>query len=197
LSQPVRSVASDDHADRAARLRAGDPAAIRDALRELVPLVRGWLYRLLGASADLDDAAQEALAEIAQFLPRFEGRSSLATAAHRITVRVAYRHFGTRRDVPLEIVPELVDPGSPTDARLMAREALIRLHRCLERMPAKRRVAFVLCAIEGMTPAEAARVADTTGLAMRCRLIHARREIARMLRHDPYLARWLAPEDVR
>ncbi len=73
-------------------LRAGDPDATRDALRALLPRVRGWLYRLLGGSADLDDATQDALAEIARFLPRFEGRSSLATAAHRITVRVAYRY---------------------------------------------------------------------------------------------------------
>lgn len=31
-------------------------------------------------------------------------------------------------------------------------------------------------------------------LGPRCRLLYARREVARMLRHDPYLARWLRPE---
>jgi RNA polymerase sigma-70 factor (ECF subfamily) len=176
-----------------ALLRDGDPDAMRDALRELVPQVRGWLYRLLGRSSDLDDATQEALVEIARFLPRFEGRSSLATAAHRITVRVAYRYFGTTNETSLELVPELIDPEN-LESQMMAREALTRLHRCLQRIPAKRRVAFVLCAIEGMTPTEAAHVAGTTALAMRCRLLYARREVARMLEHDPYLARWIDHE---
>jgi RNA polymerase sigma-70 factor (ECF subfamily) len=174
-------------------LLRGDPDATRDALRELVPQVRGWLYRLLGRSSDLDDATQEALVEIARFLPRFEGRSSLATAAHRITVRVAYRYFGTTNETSLELVPELIDPEN-IESQMMAREALTRLHRCLQRIPAKRRVAFVLCAIEGMTPTEAAKVAGTTALAMRCRLLYARREVARMLEHDPYLARWIDHE---
>jgi RNA polymerase sigma-70 factor, ECF subfamily len=176
-------------------LRAGDPDATRDALRALLPRVRAWLFRLLGSSSDLDDATQEALTEIARFLPRFEGRSSLATAAHRITVRVAYRYFGAgKAEMPLESVPELVDPEH-IESKVMAREALVRLHRCLDRLPPRRRVAFVLCAIEGLTPTEASRVAGTTALAMRARLIHARREIARMLKHDPYLARWINPKE--
>jgi RNA polymerase sigma-70 factor (ECF subfamily) len=176
-------------------LQAGDPDAVRDTLRALLPHVRRWLYRLLGRSPDLDDATQEALAEIAAFLPRFEGRSKLETAAHQITVRVAYRYFARAKLQPLELEPELVDLSAGTEARVMAREALARLQRCLGRMPAKRRVAFVLCAIEGFTPTEAARIANTTAVAMRCRLTFARREVVRMLKGDPYLARWLRREE--
>ncbi|MBX3155858.1 MAG: RNA polymerase sigma factor [Deltaproteobacteria bacterium] len=178
---------------RLARLRARDPDATAETLRALVPHVRRWLYRLLGRSPDLDDATQDALAEIAGFLPRFEGRAKLETVAYQITVRVAYRYFARHRDrdVSLEVVPELVDVGAGTESRVMAREALARLHRCLNRLPAKRRIAFVLCAIDGLAPRDAARIAGTTAIAMRCRLTFARREIARMLRGDPYLAGWL------
>ncbi len=173
---------------------ATDADAVRDTLLELLPDVRRWLHHLLGKTPELDDATQEVLIELAKFLPRFEGRSKLTTAAHTITVRVAYRYFG-RRDVPLEAVPDLVDSGSTLDDRMMAREALARLQRCLQRLPAKRRVAFVLCAIEGLSPAEAAQRAGTSALAMRCRLLWARREVARMLRGDPYLAAWLPAEE--
>jgi RNA polymerase sigma-70 factor (ECF subfamily) len=194
VTEPGRKPAVDvDPEHQLALLRAGDPAATRDALRALLPHVRRWLFRLLGRTPDLDDATQDALAEIAAFLPRFEGRSKLATAAHQITVRVAYRYFARTTNLPLEAVPELVAPDSHPDARVMAREALARLHRCLTRMPPKRRVAFVLCAIEGLSPTEAAHIAGTSALAMRCRLLQARREVARMLAHDPYLARWLQP----
>jgi RNA polymerase sigma-70 factor, ECF subfamily len=192
VTQLARPLADDD---RIARAVAGDPDAIRDTLRALLPLVRRWLVRLLGRSPDLDDATQEALTELARFLPRFEGRSKLETAAHKITVRVAYRYFGETREVALEAVPELVAPAFDADARIVAREALARLQRCLRRLPAKRRMAFALCAIEGLTPSEAAALAGTTAVAMRCRLIWARRELARMLEHDPYLAHWMPKED--
>lgn len=193
MNAPLRAPAVTDR-DQLALLRAGDPDATRDALRALLPDVRRWLYRLLGRTPDLDDATQDALAEIAAFLPRFEGRAKLATVAHQIAVRVAYRYFRTAREVSLEVVPEPI-ASVADDARrvdqLDAREALARLHRCLARMPAKRRVAFVLCAIDGLTPGEAARIAGTSGVTMRCRLFYARREIARMLGSDPYLARYL------
>jgi RNA polymerase sigma-70 factor (ECF subfamily) len=166
----------------------------RDTLQAMLPRVRRWLYRLLGPTPDLDDATQDALVELARFLPRFEGRSKLETAAHRITVRVAYRYF-RRRDAGLDVVPEPVDPTARPDAQMAAREALVRLQRCLQRLPAKRRVAFTLCAIEGLSPADAAEIAETTALAMRCRLLWARREIARMLAHDPYVGPWLLADE--
>src|SRR5262249_7850015 len=158
---------------------------------------RGWRSRLLGRTADLDDATQDALSEIAGFLPRFQGRAKLETAAYQIVVRVAYRYFANAKEVSLDVVPEIADDAAGADTRVMAREALARLHRCLGRLPAKRRVAFVLCAIEGLTPSEAARVAGRTALAMRCRLVYARREVARMLRRDPYLACWIEREEAQ
>jgi len=193
VKQPASPVEETD----VARLRDGDPEAIRDALREMLPHIRRWLVHLLGRSPDLDDATQEVLVELARFLPRFEGRSRLSTAAHTITVRVAYRFFRSRDTVSLESVPDAPDLSSHPDDRVMAREALTRLQRCLRKLPAKRRVAFVLCAIEGLTPSEAAERAGTTALAMRCRLLWARREIERMLRGDPYLGVWLPAEDAR
>jgi RNA polymerase sigma-70 factor (ECF subfamily) len=192
LNHAGRAVEDEDRLDR---IRSGDPDAVRDTLRDLLPLVRRWLHRLLGRTADVDDATQEVLVELARFLPRFEGRSKLETAAHKITVRVAYRYFGTRHEVALESVPELVEPSTSADARLAAREALARLQRCLRRLPAKRRMAFVLCAIEGLAPSEAATIAGTSALAMRCRLVWARREIARMVKRDPYLGSWVALEE--
>jgi len=176
---------------RLSRLREGDPDAVRDALCELLPHVRRWLLHLLGRTPDLDDATQEVLVELAKFLPRFEGRARLSTIAHTITVRTAYRYYRAADTVALESIPEPADRDGSPDDRMMAREALARLQRCLRKLPAKRRSAFVLCAIEGLSPSEAAVVAGTSALAMRCRLLWARREIARMLHGDPYVAAWL------
>ena len=46
----------------------------------------------------------------------------------------------------------------------------------------------MLCCIEGLSPSDAAAVAGVSPTAMRSRLMHARNELARMLRHDPYVS---------
>jgi RNA polymerase sigma-70 factor, ECF subfamily len=121
-------------------------------------------------------------AALAELLPRFEGRSSLGTLAHRITVRVAYRVFEKRRRAgpTLELVASEGDESDP-ESQAADRETLRRLYRCLDRLPEKRRVAFVLCAIEGLTPGEAAALEGVSSLAMRSRLMHAREEVSRMM----------------
>lgn len=177
-------------AGRLAALQAGDRAVTQEVLLELLPQVRRWLYRLLGPRHELDDAVQDALTEISKALPKFEGRSTISTLAHRITVRVAYQYFGKRSrrndSAPLELVtppPDEIDPES----RAMGKEALQTLYRCLDRLPKKRRTAFVLCAIEGLSPMEAAEVVGASPTAMRSRLMRARDELARLLSGDPYI----------
>lgn len=177
--------------ERLAALQAGDPAVIEQVLIELLPKVRRWLYRLLGPRNEFDDAVQDALTEISRALPKFEGRSSLSTLAHKITVRVAYQYYGRRRrskeTAALELVPPPPDEIDP-ESRAMGREALQSLYRCLEKLPKKRRTAFVLCAVEGLSPTEAAGVVGSSATAMRSRLMRARDELARMLSGDPYVA---------
>jgi RNA polymerase sigma-70 factor (ECF subfamily) len=56
-------------------------------------------------------------------------------------------------------------------------------------MPERRRVAFVLCAIEGLSPRDAAQLEGVTRLTMRARLHSARREVERRMSHDPYVKR--------
>jgi RNA polymerase sigma-70 factor (ECF subfamily) len=162
-------------------VRVDDQAAVSRTLHALLPRVRGWLQRLLGPSAALDDATQEALIEIARALKSFEGRSSLETFAHRITVRVASRHF-KRAKHHVELDPETQASSLPNPHSALAeREGLERLYRCIDKLPDKRRTAFVLCAIEGLSPQEAAELVGTSAGSMRSRLLHAREELARLL----------------
>jgi RNA polymerase sigma-70 factor (ECF subfamily) len=195
VSSLLRLVASRDMDERPVdprveALRAGERAAVEAVLGELLPEVRRQTFRLLGPRHDLDDAVQDALVEIAKALPRYEGRASLTTFAHQITVRVAYRYFGggakRRGETSLELVPPPLDTLDP-ESVAMSREALRRLYRCLDRLPKKRRVAFVLCGIEGLTPLEAGAIAGTRASVIRSRFHHARREVARMLSGDPYV----------
>jgi RNA polymerase sigma factor (sigma-70 family) len=189
----VRAVSEDLDPALLAALQRGDPRAIEAVLEDLLPKIRSWLHRLLGPRADLDDATQEALVGIAGALPQFEGRARLSTLAYRVTVRVAYRWLrdASKRRVRESSVELLAPPADTLDpeSRAMFREALKRLYRCLDHLPDKRRVAFVLCDVEGMTAVEAAELEGTNAVTMRSRLMYARREIARRLAHDPYVSR--------
>ena len=172
-----------------ANLTFDDEASVASALAELLPRVRTWLFRLLGPTASLDDAVQDCLIELARALPRFRGDSALATYAHRIALRVGYRHIRRRsreREVPLSLVPP-IEGGIDPETQVAQREILARLYRCLDRLSQKRRTAFVLCAIEGLSPGQAAEVLGVASTAVRSRLKHARREVDRMLDDDPFL----------
>jgi RNA polymerase sigma-70 factor (ECF subfamily) len=168
------------------RLRSRDDVVIDRVLRELVPQVRRWLYRHLGPRNDIEDATQDALSEIASALHRFEGRSSLVTLAHRIALRTSYRYY--RR--PARSEPALSsDDGIDLEKQVAARRALARLHDALAELPDRRRAAFVLCAVEGMEPAEAAEVLDVSKNAMRSLLCRARAELEAILVRDDELGR--------
>jgi RNA polymerase sigma-70 factor (ECF subfamily) len=52
-------------------------------------------------------------------------------------------------------------------------------------MSPKRRVAFVLCGIEGLSPSEAGAIEGVPSLVMRARLLQARGDIARLMKGDP------------
>ena len=171
------------------RLRASDAALHERALRELLPDVRWWTESLVGNHPEVDDAIQEALTEIARSLHRFEGRSSLRTLARRITVRTVLRHmrrFRRTAAAPLSedtLQSHAADPEQQAVARAMATR--VRAH--LGELAPKRRVAFVLCVLEGLSPSEAAAEAGCTGIAMRGRLHHARKELSERLLADEEL----------
>lgn len=164
-----------------------DREVLEDTLAELAPRVKAWLVRDLGPSVDVDDALQDSLTAIARALPKFRGGSSVSTYAYRITMRIALRYHRARRSQQrLELVPPPVSRIDP-ESRAMSRQALRRIYRALDKLPVKRRRAFVLCCIEGLAPQDAAAREGIRPDAMRSRLRHARAEVARLLRHDPYL----------
>lgn len=166
----------------------GDEAEV---LAALLPKVRRWLHRILGPSAALDDVAQDALIEIARALASFRGESAIDTFAYRITIRVASKALKRRRgaEVSLELVPPQPDEIDP-ESRLAHRELVRALYRALDELPTRRRLTFVLCELEGLTPTEAAAVLGERASTVRSRLRRARDTVTERLRGDHNLS-WM------
>ncbi len=161
--------------------------SIDHILRALAPHVRQWIHRQLGPSADLDDAMQEALIQIADALGDFEGRSKLTTYARRIAIRAALRH---RKRNPVPRATELVALTDERDPEgiVSQRESLRRFYAALDQLSPKLRATYVLCDVERVPHLEVARITETNLEAVRARVKRARTQLHEILRHDPYLA---------
>lgn len=174
---------------RICALRDGDTAVLESVLHSVLPFVRGLLFRMLGPGPHLDDAVQDALIDLAAALRRYEGRASLKTYAGRVTARVAYRYYKKRaRDATHESFSEdsFIASGDP-EFFAMDRERVRTLFACMDTLPAKHRMAFVLCDIEGLQPGEAARLLRVHPITLRSHLRRARRGLSARIDAQPQL----------
>lgn len=172
--------------------RAADPRALDRFFRAYVGRVERVLGRLLGPTADLEDAVQTTFIEAMSAFRRFRGEASLATWVTRIAVHVAHHQLrrGVRRHVPLELLPvgdAPPDASRPPDAVASDRQLCNRLHAALDRIKPKKRVAFLLYTIEGHSIEEVAALTGSSRAATKSRIWFARRELAALAAADPIL----------
>jgi RNA polymerase sigma-70 factor (ECF subfamily) len=156
------------------------------------------VYRMLGSSgagghADLDDVVQEVFFQVYRSLKDFRGQSKFTTWLHRVTVNVVLMHRRAARSRPTfteEAPADInVDPRvTLPDEDAARRERVRAFQRLLARLPEKKRLVFVLHELEGVTPAEIAKIVGAPVLTVRTRLFYARREIEAMLADEPSLA---------
>lgn len=181
----------------ARRCVAGERDAQRELFQRELDRVHRILYRILGRSADIEDAAQEAMVGLFRSLPRYRGEATLGTWVDRITVRTALRVISRRRTAPapLEDAAQVVAPGAGADEELARRDAGRLLYSALERLDPRMRVAFVLHVVEEHTAAEVAELMGATRVATKTRIWRARRELEKRARRDPRLAALLELEE--
>jgi RNA polymerase sigma-70 factor (ECF subfamily) len=173
---------------------AGDRAAQLRLFRLEVQSVHRLLHRVLGASPTLEDLIQETFIRVFRSLASFRGEAHLSTWIGRIALRVAFDHLRQSRPpaARLEVVPDLASDDPDAERQLMAREGLRRLYRILQRLDAKQRIAFTLCAIDGRPQQEVAALMSASLVATKARIWRARREVDRLARMDPLLASLVA-----
>jgi RNA polymerase sigma-70 factor (ECF subfamily) len=176
------------------RARRGEPAAFRELFRLHVGRVHRIVYRLVGRSADADDLVQTVFIEGFRSLPSFRGESLFSTWLGRIAVRVTMRAVKRPRLslVPLEAVIETPrDEVGPEDAA-SAEQGLRQLDALLAALRPKKRVSFVLHALEGYSVEETAAMVGASVAAVKVRIHDARRELERRARKDPFFAELIA-----
>jgi RNA polymerase sigma-70 factor (ECF subfamily) len=151
--------------------------------------VRRLLGRLGMPASDLDDLVQETFLDVMRAAPRFRAGAAVKPWLFGLAAMVARR----RRRVLALMVERLRSlahewtaqrSATPVDTLEIGAEAR-RAREALDVLSSKKREAFVLVALEGMSGEEAAGALGVPVATVWTRLHHARRELKRLLAEAP------------
>lgn len=174
------------------RCQGGDSSAFQALFLHHRNDVARLVFRMLGPSSDLEDLIQEVFVQVFRSLKDFKGQSKFSTWLYRVTVNVVLMHRRAARSRPvleeLPLVDQHQDKGVLADEEVARQERMRAFYRLLHRLSEKKRTVFILHELEGLSPVEIARTVNAPALTVRTRLFYARRELAAMLREEPYLA---------
>jgi len=183
--------------------REGRPEAITELFRAHRPVVERLLRRLVGPTPDIEDLLQSTFVEVLRNLSRFRGEARIATWICGIAVNVAHHHLRAgkiRRHVPLEVVVhdessaavQVANDHRGAEYFIDNERLAIRLHRLLDRLTPKKRIALMLYVMEDKSVEEIAALMNATQTATRSRMYFARRELRKLILADRTLGDWTA-----
>ena len=152
---------------------------------EKLGLLRGTAMRILGDSADVEDAVQQALLIAWRKYEAFRGDAEFATWVTRILLNVCYdmvRERVRERDVLAEYGESGVTPGEASDEETL----LDRLDNAVARLPRLYRESLSLGVLSGKSPDEAASILGCSRNALYQRIHKAKQLLAKSIREVSY-----------
>jgi RNA polymerase sigma-70 factor, ECF subfamily len=164
-----------------AAARRGDAQAFAEILRQHDRRLRLLAFRLLGDQGRVEDALQDAALRAYRALPRFDGRSALATWLYRIVYTTCMDHLRRSAAEPEPLAPladDCVDPDSDPLDRLVAWESLAA---ALQALSPEQRVALLLIDQEGYDYRSAAEIIGVPAGTVSSRVSAARATVRRLL----------------
>ncbi len=178
------------------RAQQGDREALGELFVRHSQPVRRLLASVIGSTDELDDLVQEVFIQVYRSLPGFRGEARFSTWLHQVTVYAAYNFLRKprRRWIPTdpEKFSSMSGPeGQGPHSRLYGARTLERLHAILDTIKPKKRIAFVLFAVEGHSVSEVAEMVGAPVPTVKSRIWFARRELRKKARRDPYLGQLL------
>jgi RNA polymerase sigma-70 factor (ECF subfamily) len=186
----VREGAADSDEALVARALGGERRAFDELYERHADTVWRWLTRLLGPDPDREDLAQQIFSEVFDALHRFRGDARFRTFLYRVVVNTAVDQLNRRRrrrdgDDVAELVDVVADPGRSPEQSAEQRQQVASALELLDRIKPKKRVAFLLRVVEGLSLEEVAEVVDASVPTVAQRVRHASIELrALQVRRD-------------
>jgi RNA polymerase sigma-70 factor, ECF subfamily len=166
------------------RAQRGDRQAFDELYRRYIDLVWGRLGRLIGPDPDREDLVQQIFLEVFRGLPRFRGDARFRTYLYRVVVNRASDHLKRRRRRPTPISLDDIDlPGDDggPEASADERQRVSLSLALLDRIKPKKRIAFLLRVVEGLSLEEIGDLCQATPATVAQRIRHAHLEIERLV----------------
>ena len=179
-ARPMMPADSDE--SLVARASGGDRRAFDDLYRRHVDQVWTRLGRLIGPDAEREDLLQQVFLAVFRSLPRFRGDASFRTFLYRIVLNSAADHLKRRRrrggaaPAPEEL-DRLVDANASPEVRAAERQRLAVTFALLDRIKPKKRIAFLLRVVDGLSLEEIGELTGASAAAVAQRVRHAHREL--------------------
>lgn len=164
-----------------ARTREGDHDAFATLVGTYQPRVFRWALALTGDIDSAEDITQETFVAVHRKLAGFRGDGPFEAWLYRITRRIAMRGETRARQTTVRPAASTTDEVYVTDpgARVDRQRAIALVATIARTLPMRQREVFVLCDIEGRTPAEAAVMLAMKDVSVRASLFKARAAIRR------------------
>ncbi len=141
----------------------GDAQAARELTERLAPRAFGVALRVLGDRAEAEDVTQEAMLRLWRMAPDWQrGQAKVSTWLYRVVMNLCLdiKRRSRRAAVPIDAVPEPLDPQPGATARLQQDARLGALQRALLHLPERQRQAVVLRHIEELSNPDIAAILD-------------------------------------
>ncbi|MXW65784.1 MAG: RNA polymerase sigma factor [Gemmatimonadales bacterium] len=172
-------------------VRQGERGALERLAGALRPLVCRWALVMTGDPDDAEDVAQVVLMKTLDSLASFDGRARVTSWIYRITRNASLDHQRVRRQeqrlaekakwLAESQAPELEDPLDDLEMK-----RTLRLIRTLvTELPMTQREVFDLVDLQGLRPAEAARLLKMNPNTLRVHLLRARRRMRKEMLARP------------
>jgi RNA polymerase sigma-70 factor (ECF subfamily) len=162
------------------RTLGGDPAAFEQLILRHERRIFTLALKLLGATHDAQDAAQEVFLRAFKYIHRFDVRRPIEPWLMQMTVNVC-RNIGRSRQRQWNTFPDVVTPeAASTDessnpyAGIAEEQERRMLWRALNELPEKERMAVILRDIDGLTTAEVAEILCSSESTVRSQVSRAR-----------------------
>jgi RNA polymerase sigma-70 factor (ECF subfamily) len=133
-------------------------------------------YHTAGNRQDAEDAVQETFLKAYRGIEGFAGASSIGTWLCRICINACYDLVRKR-----QLDAERAEPAGRCSAPLPQYALRAQLDQALGRMDPRRRMVFLLFAVEGMKHAEIAAILEIPEGTSKAWLFEAKRELQRLL----------------
>jgi RNA polymerase sigma-70 factor, ECF subfamily len=165
---------------------SGCRQSLDELMRRNLGPVRNIIYPMVLDEEAADDLTQEVFLKAFRGLAAFDGKAAFSTWLYRIAMNTTYTFLARRKRSPVHFRS---DPPDSVDARLdppeqaaMQSELDGQIARAMESLSPKLRAAIVLTTLQGVNPAEAAKIEGCSTATMYWRIHEARKQLDRQLR---------------